>query len=576
MTHRDAPSVFEAALKAYEAGDLKPAYGLALEALQLDPRHAGAMYLAGALELDAGDAAVALTRLQEAATLAPAHPGIRRSLGQTHAALRRWPEAVDAYHLALRLGPPNAEILAELGIALHQLDEFDAALAAYREALAMDPKNADVYNNYAVTLNRKHDYEAAASAYENAIRLDPNNISALANLAMLYEQMNRLEDAASVAVMGLKLAPDHDVLNLVAARCERRCDEAEKAVARLRRVIANPSVDLRGKRGLHFELGRDYDLLGEFDAAFTHFSEGNRIAEEIWPDMSAAGRGYLEELDADIAGFDAASLQTLSARATPQARRESPAFLVSFPRSGTTLMDTILGAHPDVVVMEEEPSLHHVQQVIQQLHGSGPQALFRLSDSELESLRELYWTEVDRHLAERRTGTKVVVDKNPLYSTRAALIHLLFPDARFVFAQRHPYAVILSCFMQPFGRNPALASFTSLRGSVELYQRVMRLWVQYRSHMPLQVHELRYEALIADKETTLRKTLEFLGLRWVDTLSDHVSHARKRGRIYTPSYHQVSQPIYTDAVDRWRNYERYLADVSGLVQPFVKEFGYDP
>jgi hypothetical protein len=212
---------------------------------------------------------------------------------------------------------------------------------------------------------------------------------------------------------------------------------------------------------------------------------------------------------------------------------------------------------------------------VQQLHGTGPQALLRLSDSDLESLRALYWTETERYLGARRHSAKVVVDKNPFYSTRTALIHLLFPDARFVFALRHPRAVILSCFMQPFGRNPALANFTSLLGSAGQYQRVMRLWLQYRRYLPLQVHELRYEALVADKEARLRETLEFLGLPWDDTLSDHVSHARKRGRIYTPSYHQVSQPIYTDAVDRWRNYEKYLAEAGDLVQPFVTEFGYD-
>jgi len=492
-----------------------------------------------------------------------------------YAALERWAEAADAYRQALRLGPASAEILADLGLALHQLDDFDGALAAFRESLVVDPKNTDVYNNLAVTLNRKHDYEAAASAYESAIRLDPKNISALSNLAMLYEQMNRLEDAEATAAMGLRLAPDHDVLNLVAARCERRRDEPEKAIARLKRAIASPSADPRGKRGLHFELGRDYDLLGEIDAAFQHFSEGNRTAEDIWPDMTAAGRGYLEEVGADIAGSDPESLQALAARAASQSPHESPAFLVSFPRSGTTLMDTILGAHPDVVVMEEEPPLHHVQQAVQQLHGTGPQALLRLSDTDLEDLRALYWTEADRYLGARRHGARVVVDKNPFYSTRAALIHLLFPEARFVFAQRHPRAVILSCFMQPFGRNPALANFTSLQGSAELYQRVMRLWLQSRKHLPLKVHELRYEALVADKQMKLRETLEFLDLPWDDRLSDHVSHARKRGRIYTPSYHQVSQPIYTDAVDRWRNYEKYLAEISALVQPFVTEFGYD-
>jgi hypothetical protein len=69
--------------------------------------------------------------------------------------------------------------------------------------------------------------------------------------------------------------------------------------------------------------------------------------------------------------------------------------------------------------------------------------------------------------------------------------------------------------------------------------------------------------------------LEFLGLEWSDELKDHASHARKRGRIYTPSYHQVIQPIYKDAVDRWRNYARYFGPALDTLKPFIREFGYE-
>ena len=573
MIESHASAAFETALKAYDAKDWHLAHSLALEALRLDPRHAAALYLAGTLEKDAGDFASATERLLAAAALAPAHPGIRRALGQARAALEQWSEAVDAYRHALRLGPASAEILAELGVALHHLEDFDAALIAFREALVIEPDNADTYNNLAVTLNRKHDYEAAASAYSDAIRLDPENIGALSNLAMLYEQMNQLENAEATAITGLKLAPEHGVFNLVAARCERRQGEPEKAVTRLRRVLDSTQTEPPARRALEFELGRDYDLLGDFESAWRHFVTGNRIAHQIWPDMQAAGSGYLAELEAKLHDLDPTTLQELASR--PAADVRSPVFLVSFPRSGTTLMDTILGAHPDVAVMEEEPALFRVQQAMQERYGTDPKALMALTESDLEHLRTLYWKEADKYLGARGGTASLVVDKNPFHSPHVALIHRLFPQARFVFAQRHPLAVILSCFMQPFGRNPALANFTEVRSSVEQYRLVMQLWLRFRRHLPLQVHDLRYESLIADKEANLRETLGFLGLAWHDSLSDHVAHARKRGRIYTPSYHQVSQPIYTDSINRWRNYEKHLGEARELLRPFIVEFGYD-
>jgi tetratricopeptide (TPR) repeat protein len=573
LIERNASAAFDAALKAYDAQHWDSAHRLALDTLRLDPRHAAALYLAGSLEKDAGDFTSAIGRLSEAAALAPAHPGIRRTLGQAQAAVECWPEAAEAYREALRLGLASAELLAELGLALHHLDDFDAALMAFRESLAIEPNNADVYNNLAVTLNRKHDYEAAASAYENAIRLDPKNLGALSNLAMLYEQMNQLEDAEATSTRGLELAPEHGVFNLVAARCERRQGEPEKAVTRLRRILNSARTELPAKRALEFELGRDYDLLGDFESAWNHFVEGNRIAHDIWPDMQAAGVGYLAELEAKLAELNVQVLQELAAR--PSAPARSPVFLVSFPRSGTTLMDTILGAHPDVAVMEEEPPLFRVQQALQQGHGADPKTVLNLTDSDVENLRELYWDEADRYLDASGRSAKVIVDKNPFHSPHVALIHRLFPQAKFVFAQRHPLAVVLSCFMQPFGRNPALANFTEVRSSAEQYRLVMKLWLRFRSHLPLKVHDLRYESLVADKEAKLRETLDFLGLAWHDSLADHVAHARKRGRIYTPSYHQVSQPIYTDSINRWRNYERYLGEARELLRPFIAEFGYD-
>lgn len=571
--HASAAAAFEAALAAYDQADWDAAYRLAIETLQFDPRHPGALFLAAVVDLDRGQAKLAVERLNHAAELAPAHPGIRRSLGQAHTVLGEWEQAADALQWALRLGPADPELFAELGLALHHLEDFNGALAAFRESLRLDPRNADIHNNLAVTLNRKHDYEGAASAYEQARLLDPNNVSVLANLAMLYEQMNQLEKAESVVAAGLPIAPDNGLLHLVAARCERRQGEPEKAVARVRRLLDNPRSDLAARRALHFELGRDYDLMGDFGSAYRHFTAGNRVTDDIWPDMKAAGLNYLAELERDLGGLDTAALQELACRPAPAT--QSPVFLVSFPRSGTTLIDTILGAHPDVAVMEEEPPLHHVQQAIQQRYGDDPKALLALTGSELESLRELYWTETEKYLGQRANIAEVVVDKNPFYSTRAALIHLLFPQARFVFAQRHPLAVILSCFMQPFGRNPALANFTDLHNAAEEYRLVMELWLRFRRHLPLEVHDLRYESLVDDKESSLRETLAFLGLDWHDSLSDHVSHARKRGRIYTPSYHQVSRPIYTDSVDRWRNYAEHLSAVGERLRPFISEFGYD-
>jgi hypothetical protein len=103
----------------------------------------------------------------------------------------------------------------------------------------------------------------------------------------------------------------------------------------------------------------------------------------------------------------------------------------------------------------------------------------------------------------------------------------------------------------------------------------MALWRQFRELLPLQVHVVKYESLVQSPEQELRAILDFLDLPWAAELGDHTAHALKRGRIPTPSYLQVSQPLYQSARDRWRRYDKYLRPFLPQLQPFIDAFGYD-
>ncbi|MDE2140635.1 MAG: sulfotransferase, partial [Gammaproteobacteria bacterium] len=221
---------------------------------------------------------------------------------------------------------------------------------------------------------------------------------------------------------------------------------------------------------------------------------------------------------------------------------------------------------------EEEPCLGQVLDRVRALPGGYPQGIAALGAAQLAELRALYLDAVNK-LA-RPQPNMLVVDKNPFHSTHAAFIQQLLPDTRFIFALRHPCDVALSCFMQPFGRNPVLANFLDLETTAQVYRRVMDLWLRYRDALPLEVHELRYEQLVADTRSSLQALLEFLGLPWSEELADHTAHAQRRGRIYTPSYHQVIRPVYSDAVNRWQRYQRHFGTALDLVRPYAENFGY--
>jgi hypothetical protein len=235
----------------------------------------------------------------------------------------------------------------------------------------------------------------------------------------------------------------------------------------------------------------------------------------------------------------------------------------------------MLDAHPAVKTLEEKDAIDVVRRRIHAMPGGYPDALATLSAGELADLRGLYWAEVAGHLG-GAAASALLVDKMPLNSIEAGLIHRLFPRARFLLALRHPADVVLSNFMQAFKPNAAMVQFGSLAAAARFYAGVMALWQQYRRVLPLSVLTVRYEDLIADVEGETRRILAFLDLPWSADVLAYRERAEARP-IATPSYHQVVEPVYRRAVGRWRNYRPFFEEADALspLAPFIAAFGYD-
>jgi hypothetical protein len=223
--------------------------------------------------------------------------------------------------------------------------------------------------------------------------------------------------------------------------------------------------------------------------------------------------------------------------------------------------------HPGIAVIEEEPILQRVADSL-----GGMERLAGLDDAELDRLRNVYFTEVDRLVPD--AAGKLVIDKLPLNIVRVPLIHRLFPDAPIVFAQRHPCDVVLSCFMQSFVINDAMANFLDLGDAASLYDLVLTFWQKCCDVLPLRVHTVRYEDLVRDLVGEARSALEFLGLPWDGAVLDHSGTARARGLISTPSYSQVIRPIYREASGRWERYRAQMAPVLPTLAPWARRLGY--
>ena len=167
-----------------------------------------------------------------------------------------------------------------------------------------------------------------------------------------------------------------------------------------------------------------------------------------------------------------------------------------------------------------------------------------------------------------------MIDKLPLNLLQTPLIHQLYPQAKFILALRHPLDTILSCWMQDFKLNSAMANMVDLDRIVEFYCDAMETFKLCRAKYKLSVHQIKYEDLLEDLIGETSSLLEFLNLDWENRMENYQKTALKRGRINTPSYAQVVQPIYKDAEYRWLKYEKHLRQYITQVEPWINELGY--
>jgi tetratricopeptide (TPR) repeat protein len=577
---RLAPDVPEICLElglAYEdMGDLRKAETHFREASRLAPMLMDAPLCLGNLYTRQSRHQEAATAYRHALDLQPNDPGTLLNLGHSLNCLGLMEEAARHYEAAARAEPTFSAAHGSLAQLAQSSGRFEKALTHYRHGIDANPDDPSIHHGIATAYRDLGRVDEAASHFRRADALSPNPVSRAA-LASLLERAHRLDDAREAAEETLALDPRSAEARLVLAKIARRL-EGDPAAAPLYEaliagcqqgelhfspaVLARAQADLAGLR----EAG------GDTNAALKLYREANETNCATFPAWAEETRNYISRVHALTQAVRA--LPAGPVRTTDNRKPKEPVFLVGFPRSGTTLLDQLLNAHPTIAVMEEKPILDRVSEALGSAEASRPQAVLEGSAAKLEPLRRLYFDEAEKYCPDRGPDS-ILVDKLPLNILNLWLAAALFPGAKVILALRDPRDVCLSCFTNLFRLGPGLAGFPSLEASADLYAAVMTLWLESRQRLDLSFHIVRYEDLIDDLEREARRLVAFLELDWKDQVLGYRELARKR-YIVTPSYHQVVRPLYGSARGRWRRFESALAPVTPTLRPFLEAFGYDP
>jgi len=465
----------------------------------------------------------ALRVLGEALKIDPKNVSILIQLARTHLERSNFEQAEQACRLGLEENPDHVDAHVVLGQVMHESDRFPEALASYEAALKLNPGSGDARMHYGICLKSVGRLGDAREQLLKAIDANPKAIGIYANLADME-----------------KFTPDHPHLQTMEAIMQEASDPMSE------RYMA-----------LHFGLGKAYEDIGEYEKAFNHFKMGTTLK-----------RAKLDYTETDTFGFFDSIREIFTEEFIANSPFEgdptqAPVFIIGMPRSGSTLVEQIVSSHPQAFgageIKEFSRRIHMLRSRFPFLP-KYPQMVGKLNRAHYAILAEGYLSTL-KTLAPNALR---VTDKLLTNYYFAGMLHMLFPNARFIHTKRNPVDTCWSAYTKLFKDDmPHSYDFGELGRYYRKYQELMAYWDRV---LPAgTIKTIVYEDVVGDLEASARDMLDFLGLPFDPACLAFHESARP---VKTASVAQVRKPVYKTSVEKWRRYGTRL-------QPLVDALGYE-
>lgn len=502
----------------------------------------------------------------------------RLALAQHFVARRDFESASQVYSELLKFRD-NAEIaLAGLGQCLCQLNRRADGVAYLRKAgnlllrKADRPGHADEVCHLIYQLIHWRALDDALALVKALINIAPGLAQARHLAALVLQGRHQLPEALAYASQAANLAPHDSNAQILAATLEAKSGNLIDSRQRLETIVQRGSDPNLARA--HLELGVILDKAAEFDKAFVHLGKAGEIALNSPAAQHIDKTTIYRDIDQLRASFDPHFLSGARDRLAPDGMPD-PVFLIGFYRSGSTLAEQILAAHPAVSSSDETHLIGYVLAELAKIVpgcSSDAERIRRLDSAQISHLRAHYWA-IARQVFGDRIMQRTLVDKTTLNTLNIELINSVFPDAQVLFTVRDPRDICLSCITQSFGLSPLTVQLLTWQDTARLYAAVMGYWLMVRDSLSLSWTELRYEDVVIDLEGQFRPVFQKLGLDWSDACLAFYRHAQRKS-INTPSFDQVTRPLYASSVGRWRNYQSQVDVILPTLQPFIHHYGY--
>ena len=520
---------------------------------------------------------------QQAREAASARRGAVQKVAQARAtwAEGRHNDSLKLYERAIACDPKNAALIVEAARSYGQRFDYQRANALIERADAVAPNDVSVQSSIGDLYITLQDFPSAERCYLHILQQKPDRkhrVRAQVALARIYERLHRIDEATEMVDLAIKDWPEHPNANFYAAKLLRRKGQNDAAIESFKQLTHRSDISPEIKANAWYEIAKQQDQSQDFDNAFASLLEAKRSydnqTEQAWRvanKISDNNRMMLNAISVDHFKRWAVRSHEL----TPLPGQLS--WLIGHPRSGTTLIEQVLDGHDSLVSADE---LDVLARCVYPELGSkageqcdAPSMLDRAESEDIDKARSDYWLKTESALGEPANG-RMLLDKNPELTLLLPMICRTFPESKILFAIRDPRDVVISCFSQSLPLNSVSVYYLTLEDTAKKYATVMSGWLKLREMINVDWIEIRYEDTVADLEAQAKRCLDFLKLDWTSDVLDYHKRAQSK-HVHSPTYESVTKPIYKSAVGRWRNYEKQLAPVMKILEPFVKEFSYD-
>lgn len=494
------------------------------------------------------------------------------NLGNILLIQKKYDQAIKIFEIVRKINSNHTVTNNNLAYLYNEIKNYELAINIINESLKINSKNFFLINLLGIIFIKIEKIDEGIDQFINSINIKNDFIPAYINLLGILEKTNKIDLFKQYLDKSKNYCSFDPMIILFESIYYFRKKNFEKSIQILSEKKFQKEIKNHQEYLIKYHdiLGKNFDKINKTNLAFHHFKTRNDLKSQQYENKKFDKEIVLNVISDYKKFFVNKNISIFNK--IDYSELKNPVFLIGFPRSGTTLLDSILRTHSQINVIEEKPIINDIKDTFFSSNDNDINSLKHIDENLITKMQKKYFEGIDK-FSDSKLFNKTIVDKFPLNIMEVGFINRIFPKSKFILLLRHPCDVTLSCFITDFKINEAMSNFYNINDTCYLYNEIFTLWTQYTEQLDIDFHTLQYEEVILNFQPTINKLLKFLDLNWENNLFNFNNQVLKRNKINTPSYNQVIEPLYTNSIARWKKYDQ-MVSASSILKEWIKKFNY--